>query len=293
MKTYSSRFNSKNSTFAKKNEGRKLVKLFLSILLFCGIIFPQNVKLKGKLESGSLIIGEAKKKISAVYLNEKEVPSDSSGRFILGFDRDENGIFKLEVEFTDSTKESKKIKISPRKYKIQKINRVEKKYVYPPESVLKRIEHEGVILSKAKESVCKETTLHYLSGFAKPYKKGRITGVFGSQRIFRNVKKNPHNGIDIANPKGTPVYAMSDGIVKLTGDNFYYSGNLIILSHGLGLMSFYLHLDKILVNEGEFVKKGQKIGEVGTTGRSTGAHLHWTVQWFSKRIDPLSLPGLE
>ncbi|NLT51429.1 MAG: M23 family metallopeptidase [Ignavibacteria bacterium] len=270
-----------------------MVKLFLYMLLFYGITFPQNIKLEGKLESGSLIIGEAKKKISAVYLNENEIPFDSSGRFLFGFDRDESGIYKLEVEFADSSKERKKIKISSRKYKIQKINRVEKKYVHPPESVLQRIEHEGVILSKAKGDAGKEITPHYLSGFAKPYKKGRITGVFGSQRIFRNVKKNPHNGADIANPKGTPVYAMSDGVVKLTGDDFYYSGNLIILSHGLGLMSFYLHLDKISVKEGEFVKKGQKIGEVGSTGRSTGAHLHWTVQWFSKRIDPLSLPELK
>ena len=95
-----------------------------------------------------------------------------------------------------------------------------------------------------------------------------------------------HNGLDIAVPRGTPVYAMTDGVVILTADNFYYAGNHIILDHGQGVNSFYLHLSKILVKEGQFVKKGEVIGKVGTTGRSTGPHLHWGVQWFSKRVDP-------
>jgi len=98
-----------------------------------------------------------------------------------------------------------------------------------------------------------------------------------------------HNGLDIAAPRGTPVYAMTDGIVRFVADNFYYSGNFILIDHGQGLNSSYLHLSRTFVKEGEFVKKGEKVGEIGTTGRSTGPHLHWSVQWFGKRIDPAIL----
>jgi murein DD-endopeptidase MepM/ murein hydrolase activator NlpD len=115
---------------------------------------------------------------------------------------------------------------------------------------------------------------------------GRITGIFGSQRILNGVKKSPHNGLDIAAPEGTSVYAMTDGIVRLTGKNYYYNGNFVFIDHGQGLSSLYLHMSRLNVKDGQIVKKGVKIGEVGTTGRSTGPHLHWSVQWYNKRIDP-------
>jgi murein DD-endopeptidase MepM/ murein hydrolase activator NlpD len=129
----------------------------------------------------------------------------------------------------------------------------------------------------------------FAQGFVKPIEKGRISSVFGSQRILNGVPKSPHNGIDIAVPSGTPVKAMSDGKVILSADDFYYAGNFIILDHGLGLNSMYLHLSQTLVEEGQYVKKGEIIGKVGTTGRSTGPHLHWSVQWYNKRVDPDSV----
>ena len=126
----------------------------------------------------------------------------------------------------------------------------------------------------------------FRKGFIRPIKGGRISSVFGSQRILNGIPKNMHNGLDIAVPRGTPVLAMADAVVNLTTDNFYYAGNYIVLDHGQGLNSMYLHLSEILVEEGQRVNKGDVIGKVGTTGRSTGPHLHWGVQWYSKRIDP-------
>ena len=162
------------------------------------------------------------------------------------------------------------------------------KYVSPPKSELERIKLERKSTQKAKQSIGEVKEALFKNGFQKPIKKGRITGIFGSQRILNGVPKNPHNGIDIAVPKGTPVKAIADGKVIFSADNFYYAGNFIIIDHGLGLNSMYLHLDESLVKEGQFVKKGEQIGKVGTTGRSTGPHLHWAVQWFDKRVDPNS-----
>ncbi len=152
-----------------------------------------------------------------------------------------------------------------------------------------RIKREREITKSAKEKIGNISNALFSKGFIKPINGGRISSVFGSQRILNGVPKSPHNGIDIAVPRGTPVEAMSEGKVLLSADNFYYAGNFIIIDHGLGLNSMYLHLSESFVKEGQMVKKGEVIGKVGTTGRSTGPHLHWSVQWFEKRIDPNSV----
>ena len=180
----------------------------------------------------------------------------------------------------------KKIELGKREYNIQRINRMNQKYISPPEEVLNRIAQERKITTAAKMRVGEIKEAWFRSGFEKPIKSGRISSVFGSQRILNGVPKNAHNGIDIAVPEGTPVKAMSDGKVLLSADNFYYAGNFIILDHGLGINSLYLHLSESLVEENQTVKKGQVIGKVGSTVRSTGPHLHWTVQWFDKRRFP-------
>ena len=110
---------------------------------------------------------------------------------------------------------------------------------------------------------------------------------------MNGVPENIHNGLDIAKKKGSPVYASSDGIVRIAGNNFYYNGTFVLIDHGQGLTTVYLHFSKLLVKTGDRVKKGEIIGEIGTTGRSTGPHLHWGVQWYNKRIDPESLLNLD
>ena len=264
------------------------MKLLISILLFSITLFAGEIKLFGKLSSGEIILGQAKDAIS-IKLNNKEIDFDSNtGYFLIGFDRDETGIFYLNVKFADGFVSVKKLIIPKRKYKIQKINNLNAKLVEAPKSEKPRIDKERKIKNLAKEKIGNLKTPLYLSGFMRPV-KGRMSSVFGSQRILNGIKKDPHNGVDFAAPSGRKVYATAKGKVLLCAKNFYYSGNFILLDHGQGLNSFYLHLSKILVKEGEIVNKGQIIGLVGSTGRSTGPHLHWGTQWFKKRIDPISL----
>ena len=261
---------------------------FLIFSLFIiSSISAQSVNIMGEPEPGSLLFGTAEN-LKQVKFDGEPVAFDKEGYFVVGFDRDDTLSHVLVVE-TEENSVIKKINLKKREYKIQRINRMKQKYVSPPKEVEERIIKERKITSAAKEKIGDVTEAMFNGGFEKPIAKGRISSVFGSQRILNGVPKNPHNGIDIAVPPGTPVKAMSDGKVILSADDFYYAGNFIILDHGLGLNSMYLHLNESLVKEGQFVKKGDVIGKVGTTGRSTGPHLHWTVQWFNKRVDPNSV----
>ena len=166
---------------------------------------------------------------------------------------------------------------------------MKKELVTAPKSQNERIVKERKIIKEARGKIGEVKEALFAEGIIRPVKGGRLSSVFGSQRVLNGTPKNPHNGLDIAAPRGTPVYAMTDGVVLLAADNFYYSGNFILLDHGFGLNSSYLHLSKKFVKAGDYVKKGQKIGEIGTTGRSTGPHLHWSVQWYGKRVDPAGL----
>ncbi len=265
--------------------------LILLIVLSLNFSKAQNVSFTGEFKQSNLIIGYAAD-LDYAKLDGIKLLSDN-GYFVFGFDRDSPLIHYLTVKLKNGKSIVKKIELAKRRYKIQRINRMKKKFVTPPPKELARIKREGKILKRARSKIGVNASAYYLSGFIRPVKSGRITSVFGSQRILNGVPKNPHNGLDIAAPTGTPVYATADGIVRLTGKNFFYNGNFVLLDHGQGLSSIYLHLSKIDVKGGKYVHKGEKIGEIGTTGRSTGPHLHWGVNWYGKRIDPASLLKLD
>jgi murein DD-endopeptidase MepM/ murein hydrolase activator NlpD len=260
-------------------------KLLLLISIFItGISASQSLELKGEVIQGGLIFGKTEN-VKHIKLDDTQIMFDSLGNFVIGFDRDDttNHLLLVELEGKSILKNLIPVK---RDYNIQRINRMQQKYVSPPKEVEDRIVRERKITKKAKENIGNIKNALFANGFTRPIKGGRISSVFGSQRILNGVPKSPHNGIDIAVPRGTPVEAMSEGKILLSADNFYYAGNFIIIDHGLGLNSLYLHLSESFVKEGQFVKKGEVIGKVGTTGRSTGPHLHWSVQWFDKRVDP-------
>ncbi|NOX17245.1 MAG: M23 family metallopeptidase [Chlorobi bacterium] len=226
--------------------------------------------------------------ISSVLLDGKNIPFDD-GIFVFGFDRDDKGTHTIKIIFKNGAGKTKKFKLEKGNFKIEKINSAKKQFSSPPANELARIEHERKEMKNARRRVGKINSALFESGFERPVKGGKVTGVFGSQRILNGKPKSPHDGFDIAAPKGTPVYAMADGVVILAGKNFYYNGNFILIDHGLSLSSIYLHLNKMFVKNGDRVKKGEKIGEIGTTGRSTGPHLHWSVRWMKKRINPESV----
>lgn len=263
-------------------------KLLILFLLINEIMFAQKLKIEGNIKQASLlkISGQG---IDSAWLNDKPLKVNNNEFFILGFDWDDSTKSTLKVKFNDGKIYVKDLIPAKRKYNIQRINNMKPSLVTHPEKENERIAFERKISQETRSKIGENKIAMYANGFYRPIVGGRISGRFGNQRILNGEKKNFHNGVDIAAPAGTPVYAMADGIVLLSADTFYYAGNNILIDHGDGLNSFYLHLRKKFVKTGDFVKAGDKIGEVGTTGRSTGPHLHWGVQWFDKRLDPLDL----
>ena len=174
-----------------------------------------------------------------------------------------------------------------RKYKVQRIDGLKQAMVSPKKETMDKInaDREKVLNARSKKVLLGDFT----SGFNWPL-KGKITGVYGSQRILNGVPKSPHYGIDIAVPIGTPVYAPASGVISLA-DDLYYSGLTVILNHGLNVNSTFLHLSEIKVSIGDKVSRGQLIGFSGNTGRSTGPHLDWRIDWDGKRLDAEMLAG--
>ncbi|MEJ5351186.1 MAG: M23 family metallopeptidase [Melioribacteraceae bacterium] len=257
------------------------------LLIFSLRIYSQEIKFYGEPKAGGIIIGKGEN-VKAAWLNNKQLAIDKNGIFIFGFDRDAKGKFVLRVEFKNKKTLKYEYKIEKRLYEEQRLT-LQKKYETPPKKELSRIKKEARIIKKARAKIGKLKEALFSSGFVYPVDSIKITGLFGSQRILNGKPHNIHNGIDFSTNEGDSVYAITDGIVRLAGENFYFNGNFVLLDHGQGLSSIYLHLSKIFVQNGQRIKKGEVIGLAGSTGRSTGPHLHLGVQWFNKRIDPLSL----
>lgn len=178
------------------------------------------------------------------------------------------------------------LEIAPTKWDVQRINGVAQSKVTPNKNAAAEIKREQQDLGRAltQYSVYND----WDKGFILPV-EGRISGQFGNQRIFNGIPKNPHTGVDIAAPEGTPVKAAGDGKVILSGKDYFYTGNMVIIDHGQGLQTIYAHLKEATVKEGDFVVKGDVIGTVGKTGRATGAHLHWGASLNNVRFKPHSL----
>ena len=243
-----------------------------------------EVVLTGNFIQGGLVIGKTNSGVSINFKN-RELRKSKDGLFVIGFGRDhpQNANLALKVKNQLITKS---FKIQKRIYKTQKINGLQKKMVTPPKFFWDRIKKENKVIKDVRNL---DSNVDFVfQKFTWPA-QGIISGVFGSQRILNGKLKQPHYGIDIAAKKGTKVVAPADSIVRMTEKNLYYTGGTIMLDHGHGVTSVYSHLSSIDVKVGEKVSKNQKIGEVGSTGRSTGPHLDWRVNWFEQRLDPLLL----
>jgi murein DD-endopeptidase MepM/ murein hydrolase activator NlpD len=202
---------------------------------------------------------------------------------VIGFGRDETGERKLMVLEPASEKEVLVLPIALREYDIERVDGLPPKTVTPDPEALERIREEGAMVSSARAR--RDHRTDYAEGFAWPA-SGRISGVYGSQRVLNGEPRRPHYGLDIAAPKGNPVYAPADGIITMAHPDMYFSGGTLILDHGQGLSSSFLHLSKILVETGTTVKKGDLIAEIGSTGRASGPHLDWRMNWLNRRVDP-------
>ena len=243
-----------------------------------------KVFLEGDFIQGGLVKGKTNKNIS-VKFKERLLRKTSKGFFVIGFGRDHPNIANLSIKINQKWI-TKNINIKKRVYKTQIINGLEKKMVSPPKSFYDRIIRENKVIKEIRNL---DSDIDFIFQKLNWPAKGIISGVFGSQRILNGKPKRPHYGIDIAAKKGTSVIAPIESIVRMAEKDLYYTGGTIMLDHGHGVTSVYSHLSLINVNVGDKVKKGQKIGEIGSTGRSTGPHLDWRINWFLERLDPALL----
>ena len=245
---------------------------------------PVNIVLNGKFTQGALLRGQAPAG-AKVTLNGETVQTNKDGKFVVGFEREAPLQQTLVVKLDNGQKWQRDITLEKREYNIQRIDGLEQKMVSPPAEVTARIKKDNINVANARSG---NTDLDALFTRFEWPAKGVISGVYGSQRILNGVPKWPHYGLDIANETGTPVYAPVDGVVTMA-DDLYYSGNTLILDHGMRVFSTFLHMDTITVEVGETVKQGEQIGTIGSTGRSTGPHLDWRINLGNTRLDPQTI----
>ena len=264
---------------------KSLILILVTLVMASLAQAAERVTLTGDFTQGGLVLG---KTLPGTHISFDgiDVRVSDAGDFVFGFHRDDPAEMALELTYPDGQQEKRMLTVEQRDYNIQRIDGLDQKKVTPPESVLKRIRADGALVKEARKIDRAETW--FLEGFIWP-SKGRISGIYGSQRILNGQPRQPHYGIDVAAKTGTPVVAPASGIVTVAHPDMYFSGGTIILDHGHGLASGFLHLEELDVEVGQFVKKGEQIGTVGATGRATGPHLDWRINWFGKRIDPAFL----
>ena len=259
----------------------------LILLLFSAPAAAAGLKLEGQFIQGGLVIGKTLPG-SRVWFNAFSIPVTKDGRFLIGFSRDNRRIAVLAVQTPNGAHERRRLKILKRDYKIQRIDGLPRRSVTPSPEDLKRIKIEAGFINRARASSSFATG--FLSGFDWPV-KGPVSGVYGSQRILNGEPRRPHFGVDVAAPEGAPIRAAADGTVVLTHPGMFFNGKIVIIDHGLGLSSTYIHMSKITVKAGDKISKGRIIGQVGQTGRATGPHLHWSVRLNKTELDPALLVG--
>ena len=235
----------------------------------------------GAMEQGSLAFGQAPAG-SLAALDGRPLDVTADGRFVFGFAYDQTRPSLVTVRYPDGGGDSRSFTPAKRQYEIQRVNGLPQNTVTPPPDVIARInrENERIYLARMTDTAGSD----FLSGFDWPA-PGIESGVFGSQRIDNGVAVAPHFGVDMAAPVGTPIHAPASGTVTIS-DDYYLDGGFTLIDHGQGVSTCYLHQSKRLVKVGDFVKRGQLMGLIGQTGRATGPHLHWAMNWFQVKLDP-------
>jgi len=260
-----------------------IFRLFFIIVLFTSTQL-NAIEFKGKFLQGHYIVGITDP-AAKIIVGKKEVRVSNDGYFVFGIDRDR----KFDINITKIINGNKEViskKVLKRKYNIQRIDGLDEKKVTPPESVYKRIKEENNKIGKAR--AINSDLPFFKNQFIMPV-EGIISGVYGSQRILNGKPRWPHYGIDIAAKQGTMIKSSGSGVVTMAEDDLYYTGGTIIMDHGHGISTIYSHLETVMVSVGDKINQGDIIGTVGSTGRSTGPHLDFRVNWFQTRLDPMTI----
>ncbi|MGC6330381.1 M23 family metallopeptidase [Rhizorhabdus sp. FW153] len=252
------------------------------------IVDNADFGLSGRIEQGSLAFGQLPPGTATLSLDGKAVAVAADGRFLIGFDRDGKAEAALEAVMADGTIWRRRLAVAPHGWQIESLPTLPKGTTPTPEFLARRkVELEQIAAARAQT--------HDIGGWRQRFiwpVTGRISGLFGSQRIYAGEPGSFHSGVDVARPTGTPIVAPADGVVVLAAAApFSLEGNLLMIDHGMGLNSAFLHLSRIDVAVGQTVRQGQLLGAIGMTGRATGPHLHWSLKWRDARVDPAPVAG--
>ena len=259
---------------------------YILLVFFCLPASLPAFSLSGQLVQGGMAIGQVEPGTGVVF-GGRSVRVSPEGVFVLGFSRDAQKNAVVELHHPGGSVEKRPIVIEQREYRIQRIDGLPPSKVTPTSKKdLARIRKDIALVKAVRKKDAPRTDFNQT--FIWPV-IGRISGVYGSQRILNGKPKRPHYGVDIAAPTGTPVKAPADGVVTMVHNDMFYSGGTLIVDHGHGISTVYMHLSKIRVAEDQRVRQGEIIAEVGATGRVTGPHLHWGMNWFATRLDPALL----
>ena len=242
--------------------------------------------LDGDFVQGGMVLGRTTPS-AEVRFDGEGVRVAADGRFVIGFGRDAPAQSVLTVALRGGKRQRRVVSVRQRTYETQRIDNLDESLVTPPPETFARIRREQALIAEVRRSALDHQDC--FDEFQWPL-KNVITGVYGSARILNGQPRSPHYGVDIAAPAGAVVRAPAGGIVTLVHD-MYFSGVTLVLDHGYGVSSTFLHLSKALVAPGARVEQGTPIAEVGATGRTTGAHLDWRVNWLDQRLDPQLLAG--
>jgi murein DD-endopeptidase MepM/ murein hydrolase activator NlpD len=273
-----------NSLGLYMSAGWMNVFLMLAILMANG---AQGLEFQGVWQQGAVLQGQVEPGTKVNFLG-RQVRVAEDGVFVIGLGRDAAKQVTVTTQLAGQEPQEHIFDVKQREYRIQRVEGVPAKTVNPPADQLARIRKESALARKARK--VDSDRQDFREQFEWPL-TGPITGVYGSQRYYNGEPRRPHFGVDVARPTGTVVIAPAGGKVLLAYDDMFFSGGTLIVDHGHGLSSSFIHLSKILVEEGQEVKQGDPIAEVGATGRVTGPHLDWRMNWFNQRVDPQLLVG--
>lgn len=240
------------------------------------------LELKGEWQQGGVIIGKVPPGIQVEYRG-RQLQLSPAGEFVIGLGRDAEVQANIATIDSKGARQEHKFTVKKRTYRIQKVTGVPQQTVEPDPQQVERAKREAQMAADARKGDLP------LTFFAQKFEWpliGPVTGVYGSQRFYNGVPNSPHYGVDIAKPVGTVVKAPAGGVVTLVHPDMFFSGGTLIIDHGHGLSSTFIHLSEVLVKKGDAITQGQSIAKVGKTGRATGPHLDWRMNWFEERVDP-------
>lgn len=267
----------------------KALLVCMSIAAFNQLLFAadRDLRVPDHLQQGQLVIGHAPHGAVIEYLGRRLLIG-TDGVFVFGLDRDAPAQIKLHVRYANGKAQDEPFAVAKREYHVERVEGLPQKTVTPDPATARRIRLEQARVAEARHR--DDPREDFLAGFTLPVEDARISGVYGSQRIDNGVVMATHAGLDMAVPTGTPVHAPAAGVITFAESDLFLTGGTVLLDHGHGLTSSFLHMSRVDVKPGEKIRAGQVIGLSGATGRATGPHVHWGFNWFDVRLDPALLP---